>query len=100
MNHPCELFQDDRFNALLEYLTQSTNHSETALCDQLRSSYPNACEACVGFVVDDLLESLGSGYMFDADCVSMIIYDWLTCDDPHEPNECGSVYCGYMSLPS
>lgn len=98
MGHPCELFADERFHALLKYLTQCAPHSETTLRDHLRHLYPEACETCVDFAVVELLECADQspdGPVFDADCVSIILHDWLACDDPHEPSDCEPNDCMY-----
>lgn len=81
---PQELTQDDNFDQLMAYLGDPACHDDD-LPDIIYDLYPTACFHCVQFAYDDMIQ-----FRNDPLPVAKQLHEYLTCDDPHDPNECGS----------
>lgn len=94
---PQELTRDGNFKELMTYLAGCNDEDAYAhgdlekikkwmddLPDMIRDLYPTVCPDCVQFAYDEMIEFRG-----DPLGVATQLHQYLTCDDPHDPSDCG-----------
>lgn len=85
---------EDAINADLPALLGAYKVFERGVADKICELFPAACPTCAGFAADEIIMGApvnGDGTpVFNPERVAGCLQECLDCDDPHEPNDCGT----------